>query len=240
MTVDDIRNAFAAYKHPYWQVVGTQPANGEGQDIYTCDNYHMMNTLYWLILKSNGFSQTSKEISQTVTFQLACEKQMGLYARFPSRMNDDISQDEIYGICLASPAGALDIEEYGAKLSQWWCYWLANPNHWHWDYFFGRYPTFIPFVKAQASKSVWLWQFVWCIGFLLSACTSHTETSGKLLAYIQMNGKMNDKFFPKLAIKLWKHIMMNRYPNGMKDIYSIYFADQPNHPFIQYARSDFE
>lgn len=232
-----IKEDFELYKHPYWGVVGLNPAGNEKQTDYTCDNYHMLNALYWLVLYQNGTTANVDEIVQTTTFDIACEKLPGLYARFPSRMNDDISQDEIYGICQVDSMGAINIESYGS--ANWWSYWLANPNHWHWDYCLGRQPSFVAYIKASAGKPIPFSQFIWAIGFLASAFTGYTETSGKLLSYIQSHN-MNSYFFPRQVVKLWKWIMMKRYPGGLNDIMKIYFAPQPNHPFITYSKGNFE
>lgn len=239
MNESDIRNAFAPYKHPYWGVVGVYPSNFENKDAFTCDNYHMFNALYWAILKSNGCFPLLSEISTTCSFVAVCEKIEGLYARFPTRMNDDISQDEIYGICNVSPADGIAVAEYGTNWKTLYCYWLANPNHWRWGYCFGRYPSFIAYVKAAAGKPIWFSQFFWCLGFLASSLTSHSETSGKLLSYLQIP-IMENHFLPRIVIRMWRFIMTKRYPGGLKEVMGIYFAAQPDSPFIKCARGDWK
>ncbi len=101
MTEQQIRDAFIPYKHSYYGVVGLYPSVNQGPNDWSNDNYHLFNALYEQVLNSWGYYLNFKEISDSVDFGNACEKQSGLYARFPSRMNDDISQDEIYGICFS-------------------------------------------------------------------------------------------------------------------------------------------
>lgn len=236
MTREEITSLFQPYKHSYWNIVGLYPSVNQSKDDYSNDNYHLFNALYWRTLSSNGYLPDLKnETVQTINFNLACEKQDGLFARFPSRKNDDISQDEIYGICYGSPGDAENVCTYGSQ--NYWSYWLANPNHFRWQYFFGRYPCFIPYVKTCAGKPIPFSQFLWCIGFLASSLTSHSETTGKLLSWLQIP-VMQKHLFPRLTIKLWKRIMKYRYPGGMKDIMTIYFG--PEHPFSLTSRSDFE
>lgn len=235
MTEQQIRDAFTPYKHPVWGVVGVYPANGENKDTFTCDDYHMMNSLYMHVLNSWGYGINFGELFSLGAFQSACVKVPGLIARFPSRMNDDISQDEIYGAI--SVGMTKTPEAYGSQ--NYYCYYLADPGHFHWDYFFARYPSFVAYVRAAAGKPIWFSQFFWCAGFLASALTSHSETSGKLLSYLQIP-VMSKHWIPNQCIKLWKWGMMKHYPGGLQDIMKIYFASQPSHPFIACARGDFE
>lgn len=224
MNENEIRQAFQPYKHPYWGVVGRYVASGEGEDTYTTDNYHFFNALYERVLNSYGYKFTDKEAHDYGMFYDGCVKEKGLFARFPTRMSDDISQDEIYGACYSGMGE--HIEGYGEK--NWWCYWLANPNHWHWTYFFGRYPSFNAYVKACAGKPIYFSQFLWCIGFLFSALTSHDETTGKLQSWL-MIPIMRKYFIPRLAIMAWCVIIRIRYKDGIKDLMKIYFGD--NHAF---------
>lgn len=233
MTESEIRNAFASYKHPFWGVVGLYPSNGEDKDTFTCDNYHFFNALYWRVLHSWGYDLNGTEVGEDYLFTKDCLKAPGLYSRFPSRMNDDVSQDEIYGICTVGPGEAGDVAKYGAK--NLWCYNLAIPGKFKLNYFFARFPSFVAYVKACAGKPIYFSQFAWCLGFLCSALTSHNESTGKLLSYLQIP-IMEKKFIPKLAIIVWRVIMKKRYPSGAKELMKIYFGD--NHPFINCARGD--
>jgi hypothetical protein len=237
MTENEIRAAFAPYKHPYWGVVGRYPAGHQDATTYSCDNYHLLTAIYFRILRSNGFSPNSQEMLSYNSFLEKCrltQNGLSLFSRFPGR-NTDVSEDEIYGMCYLSSSGAEHIHQWGDN--KWWVYSINPLGAVTWqtkNYFFGRFPCFTGYLKTATRSFPWLWQLYWLFGFIASALTGITESSGKQESYVQIP-IMEKCFLGGLGVRLWKKIMSVRYPGGYKQIATIWAAD---HPMATFARSD--
>jgi hypothetical protein len=145
MTEQQIRDAFAPYKHAYWGVVGLY-ASGVNQEKYnfSCDNYHLLTALYFKILRAHGFQPSPGELDQYKRFVEACRVGVGLYCRFPDRVTD-ISEDEIYGICSQFPDHALEIAFRGER--SFWSYNLQDFSAWTPSTWLGRFPSFVGYVR---------------------------------------------------------------------------------------------
>lgn len=244
----EIAAAFGQYMHPVWGVVGLYKGGTEDAKTWTCDNYHLFTALYFRM-----YSALPGDLDHYCKFLGACMVKTGLYARFPNRITD-VSQDEIYGMCSISsvslPEAAkissvmlrtaqvpAEIETYGS--SNWWSYDLTAPGKFTFDTFLGRFPCFIAYVKASAFVSSFLYPFsllYWFFGFIASAFTNVTETSGKQLAYLQIP-IMEKIFLGRIAVAVWRWKMKRTYPGGMRDVAKIYFP--AGHPFTLYAPTDF-
>lgn len=227
-----ISQAFDPYRHPFWRVVGIKPAGTEDRGIPTCDNYHLFTALYFRM-----FGGTVMERGLYLNFLTHCYVNYGLFTRFPG-LKTDISQDEIFGIVSFAPKDAKADQgtcEFGER--RWWCYNVEDPTQFKFDYFFARIGIFVAYLKMRARKPAYLWQLYWFIGFVMSAFTDKTETSGKQLAYLQIP-VMSATWSGRLAIWIWRWKMRRTYPGGMRDVCKIYFP--PGHPFTVYAPEDFE
>jgi hypothetical protein len=220
---------FGKYMHPVWGVVGLYPAGNETAAVFTCDNYHCFTALYFRM-----FPALPGDLKNYLNFIKACAVDAGLFCRFPNRVTD-ISQDEIYGMCSVEPIVADVIESYGS--SQWWSYNLVSPGKFTFDTFLGRFPCFVAYVKRSAGTFPWFWQLYWFFGFIASAWTNETETSGKNLSYLQIP-IMSKSLTGKLAVAIWRWKMKRTYPGGMRDVCKIYFP--VGHPFTIHAPTDFE
>jgi hypothetical protein len=223
---------FGAYMHPVWGVVGLYKAGNETAAQWTCDNYHLFTALYFRM-----FAPLPGDSAHYQTFIAACRIQSGLYARFPGRITD-ISQDEVYGICSSIPMVAALTNNYGS--TNWWSYNLTAPGKFTLDTFLGRFPCFVTYVKASASASLFLspfWSLYWFFGFVASAWTNESETSGKNLSYLQIP-IMKKYLFGRFAIAVWRWKMKRTYPGGMRDVCKIYFP--VGHPFTIHAPEDFQ
>lgn len=232
MNVDQsaqIEADFGKYMHPFWGVVGMYPAYGEDKATFTCDNYHMFTALYFRML-----TPLPGDVINYNHFLNSCHVVQGLYARFPGRITD-ISQDEIYGMCSIGPGFSNMIELFGSD--HWWSYNLTTPGKFTLDTFLGRFPCFTGYVKTTAQKFMWLWGFYWFFGFIASSFTNESETSGKLLSYLQIP-VMSQTYLGKLAILIWRWKMKRTYPGGIKQVCGIYFP--AGHPFTIHAPENFE
>jgi hypothetical protein len=230
MTDEDrlaISVAFQPFKHPFWKTVGLYRANGEGKDVYTTDNYNLFTALYFRMFGALSFEKIDYN-----DFVAASKIKDGLYCRFPGRVTD-ISQDEIYGMSSTSSLLSMSVSDWGSD--HWYSYNLVEPEKFTFDTFLGRFPCFTAYMKAAAGKFMWFWQVYWFFGFIASAWTNETETSGKLLAYLQIP-VMQKTLVGKVAIPIWKWKMKRTYPNGLCEVCKIYFP--AGHPFTVYAQKN--
>lgn len=233
MTEQDIREAFEPYMHPAWGVVGRYKAGTESKETFTCDNYHLLTALYFRILISWGFKPSQVELLKYAKFVNACTIQPGLMCRFPNRVSD-VSQDECYGACSVFKSVAMDMNEFGSK--HWYSYNLVNPGAFTFNTFLGRFPCFIGYIKTASKSFPMLWRFYWFVGFILSATTSLSESSGKQLSYLQIP-IMKDTFIGRVGVSIWTRVMSLRYPTGFQAITTIWASD---HPIAHFARSDWK
>jgi hypothetical protein len=101
---------------------------------------------------------------------------------------------------------------------------------------YGRSPGHMAYLKMTAGK------FVGPIGFLsvlvgqfLGCLKEKGDTDARKLPYVSWQYLKGRSFIWRLFYKLWCYILMKQYPNGMKDVYSIYYQD-PNHPIKTYSQ----
>lgn len=230
MDTSPAAKAFDLYRHPVWRMVGLYKAGSEDYKTPTCDNYWLFTAVADRI--------TDSQLTSTGTlaaYYSGCQLSIGLYERFPAS-TDTLSQDEVYGQCYLDASKAYQVNAYAWY--NWWSYNITHVGKWTLDSFLGRFPCFAAYVAASAGISPGFSQIPWCLGFVASALTSRTETSGKMLAYLQIP-TMSKYRLPRLAIAIWKKIMQHRYPGGFQEITTMYCASSsPNHPMVIYARPD--
>jgi len=75
--------------------------------------------------------------------------------------------------------------------------------------------------------------------YLIDPLTSKEETSGRQLLWLA--SRWFEKHLPlmKPVLWFWRWQMMKKYPNGLKDLFAIYYQD-PKHPFHEAAPTNFE
>lgn len=102
---------------------------------------------------------------------------------------------------------------------------------WH-----GRSPSHVPYLKMTAGEWVGpLGSFYILIGQFVGCFSPTSNTDARKLPYVNWQFLKNRSFIWKLFYKLWCWILMKQYPNGMRDVYSIYYQDQ-SHPIRVYSK----
>lgn len=102
---------------------------------------------------------------------------------------------------------------------------------WH-----GRSPGHVAFLKMTAGKWVGPFgQFSILVGQFLGCFKNTGDTDARKLPYCNWQYLKNRNFIWKAFYKLWCHILMKQYQNGMQDVYRIYYGD-PNHPIHTYSK----
>lgn len=102
----------------------------------------------------------------------------------------------------------------------------------------GRIPIFVPAVRAAAGGRLgWIDQIRAAGTYLVNCFEKREETSGKQLLWLSSR-VLERHWLPRIAITLWRSRMMALYPNGLKDLFAIYYRD-PEHPFHAAAGDGF-
>jgi len=102
---------------------------------------------------------------------------------------------------------------------------------WH-----GRSPGHVAFLKMTAGKWVGPFgQLAILVGQFVGCFKDTGDTDARKLPYCNWQFLKQRNFLWNLFYKLWCHILMRQYKNGMRDVYSIYYGD-PNHPIRTYSK----
>jgi hypothetical protein len=117
-----------------------------------------------------------------------------------------------------------------------WFWNCSNPNKFCFNGWHGRSPGFKAYLKMTSNRFVGPWgQFCILVGQFLGCFKKTTDTDARKLPYCNWQYLKKRNFIWNLFYKLWCKILMWQYPNGMRDVYSIYFKD-PNHPLRIYSK----
>lgn len=103
---------------------------------------------------------------------------------------------------------------------------------WH-----GRSPGHIAMLKMTAGKWVGpVGQLAVLIGQFVGLFQDKGNADARKLPYADWQYLKTRNFVWKLAYKLWCKVLMKQYPNGMQDVYRLYYGDQ-NHPMRTYPKT---
>ena len=77
-------------------------------------------------------------------------------------------------------------------------------------------------------------QFIWAISILIAAFTGKSSgTDPKILSWLLIRTWDRKGYFNNFCVWVWTKMLLKDYPNGMHDVFSIYF--QPEHPIAKYS-----
>ena len=77
------------------------------------------------------------------------------------------------------------------------------------------------------------------IGYIVNLFSATSNTSGRQLLWLSGRWFWNHWLPMRPILWFWRWMMLKRYPNGLKDLFAIYYTD-PNHPFHSAAPSNFD
>lgn len=110
-----------------------------------------------------------------------------------------------------------------------------KPNEfciWGW---FGRSPGFMSWLKYCATGKMNPWDAGWIfLSQFIGLFTAYGDTDAKKLPYVNWQLLKNKDIFWKLSYKLWCWILMRKYKEGMKEVFSLYYRDA-EHPIRKYS-----
>lgn len=231
------------YKEQMYGVVTSHrfPPNG------SCDNGLLFTAEYidllWRRFKAmqpssvEDFTDYCSELTKYNMFLQACEQESGLIRRYPSKIQDQ-QFDDYVGAAAVNSLFAKRALDYGRKNK--YCWNIERPGKFELNYFFGRLPGFVPYLRAAANVRIGIiGAILWSLSTVFAALQADgKETSGVKLQFLQ-NGVMERRksIIAKLAIKFWRYKLKKKFPNGMQDVWAIYFG--PEHPLTKHSFPDF-
>lgn len=231
------------FKHKLYNIMSLSRENPS--ESYTCDNHHLFTAHLFNIFRLRGEEVPIAWQSGYSDFLHDCQH-FGLPARFPTRKGpgNDISHDELIGIGYILWASdtvlRFNLFSYGKR--NHWCFNIAEPGKFSWNYWCGRILDFPVFAEATCTpanvKFSWWKQAKWAVNVMLAANNPPEDTDGKQWRFIQFGpmrgrGKISD-----FAIKYFLKKMKEQYPKGVKGMLEVYFG--PDHPIPLYCPEDIQ
>lgn len=167
---------------------------------------------------------------------LECSLKSGLICRYPGDTRLQ-AHDDMIGVANFSSVLADMILTYGERNLYSWN--TENPGKWTLRTFFYRMGAFVPFLKAKSDRKLNLLDTLNVfLSYYLNTREPKEGSSGKCLLYLMSDAlENNGNFVTKRVVAYWRKKMMQMYPGGRQELYSIYF--KPHHPFAIYAPKDF-
>lgn len=235
-------------------LVSCRETNG---DVPSSDNGILFTAEFMRVLAINGFNNYDSEFMQVVR---ECIKG-GILYRAPNHTGQD-SIDNHIGLCagltqvIQNSKSSGIVREYvagayaklildygratkvtgpfGIKFS--YVYNNENPGQWNPSAWLGRFPQMIACLQAVAGEKVDWWRRIWANGAALwgAFCTAKTDTDGKILSWLMLYvlNTMAPHWSTKLVSWIWNWRVKLDFPNGMKQVFEIYFG--PSHPTTKF------
>lgn len=210
-----------------WQEPMTNGVSCEYQPVdYSCDNSITFTAEKFALLGKSG------PIPEFDYFLLQFEKSPGELLRHPAS-SEVTSWDDHLAAAAMSPWQAQRIMAFGSY------------NNWRWGgKWLGRFPIFIPTVKASAGLTLsWLDTILAAGTFLFNCFEGKEHTSGKLSLWLASKALFGKSRIIDLSISIWRKVMANKYPNaGLREVMGVYFPPKQGilHPFSFYSPTSFE
>lgn len=170
-----------------------------------------------------------------------CRKEPGLFNRYPDNLSLQ-AHDDMIGLAFADfwiqpiyhKGWAREVLQYG-----WDHGWVFNntngpfePRMWRFRSI--HYPSFLKFV-AGCRLTPWD-VFAICSGFVFNMFEKGRESNGRCLLVLMARCLSGHSWIIDFAIGRWLRVMRERFPGGLRDLYSEYFKPTPEeHPFVTYA-----
>lgn len=110
----------------------------------------------------------------------------------------------------------------------------VRPNDWSIQSWWGRSPGFMALLELSAlDRTSWFRYFALWVGQFLPLFQPKNETSDKKLTYLVWQWLKTRNRFWNLSYKLWCLILTKIHPNGMQDVYKIYYGE--DHPLTKHT-----
>jgi hypothetical protein len=115
-------------------------------------------------------------------------------------------------------------------------YWNNNfPELFCFFGWYGRSPGFMGLIDIAATGNTSLFRKVsLLVGQFVGAFNKRSDTDARKLPYVVWHLLKDRGLVWRLAYKLWLKLLRRVYPEGMKEVYSVYF--RPTHPIVKHTR----
>lgn len=116
-------------------------------------------------------------------------------------------------------------------------YWNNNnPDKFCFFGWYGRSPGFMGLIDIAAKGSTtWFRHVSLLVGQFLGWKSPSTNTDARTMSYIIWQFLKDKSFIHKYLYKVWTKQLFKVYPNGMKDVYKIYYRSE-THPLVVYTK----
>ena len=119
-------------------------------------------------------------------------------------------------------------------------YWNNNtPNLFCFFGWYGRSPGFMGLIDICATGHTTLFRHIsLLIGQFLGSNSDPQNTDARTMSYLIWQVLKDKSKFHNWLYKIWLKKLIIHYPNGLKDVYNIYYnrnGDNPNHPIVKYT-----
>lgn len=215
---------------------GTYHTQRNPQTNSTSGNHHVINATYYTIVnKLDKTLLTMDDVANADSYIMRCQERKGIYNRAPDKF-DHQSHDDYVGISCTSDILGLwypnDIVEVGKK-KLWYFDNTEESTKFEFKNWHGRFPWATGTYKVCADDKLGPLNVAGICLYLYDDIRNKdlTDTSGKILRFIQKErwkgeSKTVDKF-----IKMWEDSIVKKYSNAMGDVMGIYHGE--DHPFCK-------
>jgi hypothetical protein len=237
-------------------LVAPRPCDPNG---HSASGNGVLFTSETMVIASIVGALTSPEAGNYLNTMGKCFKIQGLLCRGPFQPDQEAADDYI-GLAagLASIADgskfpirnayaniiAAQVLNYGAKnpvkgffgLPFRYVYNNVNPGQWDPQAWLGRMQNVLVLYSYVLGRKIALWSKIWLsAACLMGAFAQKTDTDARILSWLSLYvaNSLQPSFLTKLTAKIWNWRVKKDYPNGMKDIFSLYFT--PAHPIAVYT-----
>lgn len=200
---------------------------------WTSGNHLLITSTYYVLLNELD-RLTPKDMTNFTRLVQGCEVVPGVYNRNAGRY-DLQAHDDYIGIIAASYVLGLsfveDILNHGEKNG--WLFDNTQGRVPSGEPYFGRLPDFAPLVRSANRQALTLWeQLLFCGSLLVNALRPRGNESGVILSWLETKPTQGKHGLIDLAISFWKKRLVKKYPNGMGEVFGIYYG--VSHPYSVY------
>lgn len=212
------------YTDPEGMITGVRDPQGK----WTSGNHLLITGTYFVILSQVDVI-TKEDIAALEHAVRPCEVEPGRYNRNAGRP-DRQAHDDYIGVAAGSAAvGSVlhdEIVAYGSR--HWW--YVNNQEPFRLGALFWRFPGLVSFFYAAAGKRPsLLGQLVAAASIAVNAHSPRGEESGTIMNWLKIQSFKGKGWLLDLAISYWKKRLFTKYPQGMGEVFEIYYGK--GHPF---------
>lgn len=193
------------------------------------------------LLYAKLFGEYKNSAEHSTLLYRACylPEKPGVITRGPHKWLDPQTHDDYIGMCTLSGLNhgdaATAIYMHGKK--NWWFYFRGGVLRDKFNAIFYRLPGVVQHIKICAGVQLnQLDMVLLAAGLYSNSLGDQADTSGKIMkwhmASMYLRGSQRN-WLCDWAVQKWIDKLMETYPNGMSDVFAIYYGK--SHPFVRWA-----